>query len=138
MSTVIQDSRTAIKTRVDAAGITCFAYEDFDPNAQTPLATLTLDTGTLGEFYDQQFGLRRVVFLLRVYQLVQNNAQQDLAYQDANIHAIITALGADPTLGGKVTNCEALGFDNGFISANGQRYALCEFTVEVTPFGNTA
>lgn len=138
MSTVIQDTRTALKTTLDAAGLKTFAYEDFAVNAQSPYVTITLDRMILG-WADQRYYASKLLFILRLYQIVQTNAQTALAYQDASILKVANALGADLTLGGKVVQ-QALAedVDSYFQTIANHRWAVCEFLVEVEPFAADA
>lgn len=137
MSSVIQDSRTALANAVTAAGLKCLEHEGWDIPTQTPVATLTLDSATPENSYDQGFGFRTLVFLLRVYQQVHGpNAEQSMTYQDASLHLVLTALGADRTIGGKFTNTNILSLNAFFERIGNVAYSVGEFQVEVTPFPN--
>ena len=137
MSTIIQTARTAIAAAVTAAGLTCHEYEGWDLPTTPPCATLTLDEGDTSESYDQRFGFRQLTFSLRVYQQLDGGAEQGLAYQDANLHLVLTALGADRTLGGKVTDTEVGKMSTSYERrAGGSTFVVGEFKVMVQPFPN--
>lgn len=136
-STVIQDVRAALGVPLTAAGFKYRPYEDFDaPTASGPVVTCTLDGATIGESYDQMYLGLGWTYILRLYQLVQVNPGQALARHDANILALLTALGADRTLGGKVASHTITDFDASYETRANERWAVAEFTVEVTPFGS--
>jgi hypothetical protein len=138
MGTVIQDIRTAIKTQIEAAGITCRKYEPWDVS-KTPLATLSLRSADTMDQPDQKYGWRRLSFDIYLYQIVDANAEQSMAYQDANVAKALTGLGADRTLGNKCrsSDIERISFDVVRLE-NGAVVSMCVIEFHVIPHPNVA
>lgn len=133
-NTAIQSARTAICTPVIAAGLKCYEYESMDVPTQLA-GELALDDFDCSIAPDQRIIYTRLAFTLRVYQPMSGNMNAALAYLDASMALVLVALGADVTLGGKVTNTSVGGGDIGYERyASGAMAALASFRVEVYPF----
>lgn len=132
-NTTIQDARTAISATITAAGLTCYAYENTD--IPTKLGgELGLDDYDAALAPDQRIIFTRLAFTLRVYQPMTGNTNAALAYLDASIATVLTALGADRTLANKVRNIDILGGSVEFTRyANGAQCAIGSFSITVTP-----
>lgn len=136
--TVIHDCRTALANAITAAGITCYTYSTFDLPQNPPLATLTLDGISLARF-DQGIGIGVVRLLMETYQLAEGAA--DIAQQnaDADIGIVMSALGSDVTLGGKVVSTEIVDDpEHHFQTRPGGMYSVMTWHVELEPFPNVA
>jgi hypothetical protein len=138
MGSVIQDIRTAMKTQLDAAGLTTRKYEPWELSS-TPLTTLSLRAASVADSPDQKFGWTQLTFDVFVYQLVDANAEQSMAYQDANVARVLTGLGADRTLAGKARWCDIGGVSFDLLrSENGGMVSVATVEVTVSPHPNVA
>jgi len=130
-------ARTAIANAVTSGGLTCRKYDTADVGAG-PLATVGAPEWEMVTGPDQRYGIRSVSFLLYVYQQITSDNEVVRGYQDTNFELLVDALGADRTLGGKVTNSDFEG-DPGESFAkfpNGALYSIVSARVRVWPFPN--
>jgi len=120
--------------------LTCHSYQENSIPTQLPAADLWLDSVEAEDMFDQKFGFRKLSFTLTVYQSAGPRAQKAQAYQDANLHLVLTALGADRTLGNKVRSCEITGARTyaARVEGSGAAYVVTEVAVVVTPHPNAA
>jgi hypothetical protein len=104
------------------------------------MATIGSPTWELRDTPDQKYGIRAVTFPVYIYQQVDGSAEQSLAYQDANFHKALTALGADRTLAGKVAGCEIVGdvSMDVYRTESGQTISVVELSVRLMPFATVA
>lgn len=140
MGTIIQDARTALSTQITNAGLTCLKYQEDRIPTQLPCADLWLQSVGVDDRYDQKYGFGKLEFLLTVYQHAGPRAQKAQQYQDANILTVLTALGADRTLNGVVTDSEITGARtyHARTERSGAGYIVTEMTIVVTPRPNVA
>lgn len=139
MSTVTQDCRTALKTKLDAQFSVVRKYDAWDLSSGT-MVTIGSPSWEMRETPDQKYGVRAVTFPVYVYQQVDGSAEKSFEYQDANFHKALTALGADRTLGGKVVGSEIVGDPrmDVYSTDSGARISVIELAVRVMPFANVA
>jgi len=90
------------------AGITCYPYEGTMLPGPLPLATCVMDDGAEAgpRGSQQRFKLGRVPYVVRYYTSFDGAMDPSLVWEDAytGLAAILTALGSDPTLGGRVAS----------------------------------
>jgi hypothetical protein len=128
--------RTAIATIVTTSGITCYEYEDFEL-PKMPCATITMTGAQVEERgWTQGFGWGVLEFTLRNYVSLGGNAKTADTLLDGDMVAILTALGDDRTLGGKVTDIRVEQVERFYELAPAPRYAWCEWRLHVQPFPN--
>ena len=75
---VTQACRAAIANAVTAAGVTCRNYQSWYVYMGS-MATLGAARWELTESPDQRYGVRAIVFPLRLYQVIAGGVEQDLA-----------------------------------------------------------
>jgi hypothetical protein len=139
MSISIPTIRTALKTRLEASGITGINvadYEDFQL-PQMPCATIVMRSGNVGELYDQQFGFGDITFIVRNYRALDGSARVADTNLDADIASILSILGADRTLGGKVIDTIVNSVQRFYDVDSGKpKYVWAEWDITIIPFAN--
>jgi hypothetical protein len=136
---VTQACRTAIADAITAAGVTCRKYPAWDIGSGS-IATLGTPRWELQDGYDQRYGIRAIVFPIRLYQVIDGSVEKSLEYVDIALQNVIDGLGADRTLGGKVANS---GLDTSvtqehYREPNGTAYTVTTLEIAVAPFPNAA
>ena len=136
---ITQACRAAVADAVTAGGVTCRKYPAWDIGSGS-IATIGTPRWELSEGPDQRYGIRGIIFPIRLYQVIDGSVEKSLEYVDIALQNVIDGLGADRTLGGKVVNSD-LGSSitqEHYREANGQAYTVTSLELAVVPFANAA
>lgn len=136
---ITQACRAAIADAITAAGVTCRKYPAWDIGSGS-IATLGTPRWELSDTPDQRYGIRGIIFPIRLYQVIDGSVEKSLEYVDIALQNVLDGLGADRTLGGKVANSdlESSVTQEHYRESNGAAYTVTTLELAVMPFPNAA
>ena len=134
---VTTDARQSLVDRLVTQFTSVLKYDTMDVHGSS-YVSIGIPKWTLTR-WDQGYGIETIDFPIHCYTMI-DTADTVLAYVDANFHKMLTALGADRTIGGDAPSTTVdEDVDVAYLrTESGQLYAVITFMVTVTPFPNVA